>query len=332
MHCHRDFAFNTEVYAKNTIGYQANELTLSVPRLFFGYATGTNLFFPFSVGATTALFSERPTTDALADAIQMYQPTMLTNVPTMLGKLLTERPDVDLSCLRFQLSAGEALPPTLLEKFTEQFGTDIYDGIGSAEMFHIYCTNRPGDIKPGSLGKVVEGYELKVLPTEAEGPGAEACAANETGVLWVKGDSVSLGYYQNRDKSWATFHGHWCRTGDLFRMDEAGYLWFRGRSDDLFKVNGRWIAPQEIEECLLQHPAVAACVVIPFQLDGLTKPKAIVVLTSGYRGQELTEELQTHVQNLKAMYKWPRQITFVDDIPKNDRGKIDRKHLIKTMA
>ncbi len=332
MHCHRDFAFNTEVYAKQTIGYRSDELTLSVPRLFFGYATGTNLFFPFAVGATTALFSERPTTDALADAITMYQPTMLTNVPTMLGKLLTERPDVDLGCLRFQLSAGEALPPTLLEKFTEQFGTDIYDGIGSAEMFHIYCTNRPGDIKPGSLGKVVEGYELKILPTDAKGPGAEPCPANETGVLWVKGDSVALGYYQNRDKSWGTFHGHWCRTGDLFRMDESGYLWFRGRSDDLFKVNGRWIAPQEIEECLLQHPAVAACVVIPFQLDGLTKPKAIVVLKSDFREQDLTEELQLHVQNLKAMYKWPRQIEFVADIPKNDRGKIDRKHLIATMA
>lgn len=332
MHCHRDFAFNTEAYAKGTIGYQADDVTVSVPRLFFGYATGTNLFFPFSVGATTALYSERPTPDSLAEAIKHYQPTIVTNVPTMLGKLLTERPDVDLSCLRLQLSAGEALPPTLLSKFTEQFGTDIYDGIGSAEMFHIYCTNRPGDIKAGSLGTVVDGYELKILPSDAEGPGAKECQPGETGVLWVKGDSVASGYYRNRDKSWATFHGHWCRTGDLFSMDESGYLWFQGRSDDLFKVNGRWIAPQEIEECLLQHPSVAACVVIPFKLDGLTKPKAIVVLKSDYADQELTEELQKHVQENKAMYKWPRQIEFVPDIARNDRGKIDRKHLIKTMS
>jgi len=332
MHCHRDFAFNTEVYAKKTIGYQADDITVSVPRLFFGYATGTNLFFPFAVGATTALYSEPPTPDSLADAIVMYRPTVVTNVPTMLGKMLAQRPDVDLSCLRFQLSAGEALPPTLLKNFTEQFGTDIYDGIGSAEMFHIYCTNRPSDIKPGSLGKVVEGYELKVLPTDAEGPGAEPCPPDETGVLWVKGDSVALGYYQNREKSWATFHGHWCRTGDLFKMDEDGYLWFSGRADDLFKVNGRWIAPQEIEECLLQHESVAACVVIPFQLEGLTKPKAIVVLKQAYQGQDLTTELQTHVQEHKAMYKWPRQIDFVEDIPRNDRGKIDRKYLIEKMA
>jgi benzoate-CoA ligase family protein len=327
MHCHRDFAFNTEVYAKRTVGYVRDDVTVSVPRLFFGYATGTNLWFPFAVGATTALFSESATVESLARAIERYRPSVVTNIPTMIGKLLAERPGLDMRCVRFQLSAGEALPPTLLKRATEQFGTDIYDGIGSAEMFHIYCSNRPGDIRPGSLGRVVEGYELKVLPADAEGPGAPECAPGETGVLWVKGDSVALGYHRDRAKSWQTFHGAWCRTGDLFSKDADGALWFQGRADDLFKVAGRWLAPQEIEECLLQHAAVAACVVVPIEVDGLTKPKALVVLKAEFRGRDLAQELEHHVRDLRGKYKAPRIIEFVDDLPRNDRGKVDRKAL-----
>ena len=327
MHCHRDFAFNTEFYAKATIGYERNDVTVSVPRLFFGYATGTNVFFPFAVGATTALFSESASVESLARAIEMYRPTVITNIPTMLGKLLAERPNLDLKGVRFQLSAGEALPPTLLKNALEKFGTPIYDGIGSAEMFHIYCSNRPNDIKPGSLGRVVEGYELKILPADAEGPGAEEVAPGDTGVLWVKGESVALGYYRDRANSWKTFHGNWCRTGDLFSKDAEAYLWFQGRADDLFKVNGRWVAPQEVEECLLQHPAVAACAVVPFKIEGLDKPKALVVLKPEHRGRNLAEELQAHVRELRGRNKWPRVVEFVDDLPRNDRGKVDRKAL-----
>ncbi|MGH8482575.1 MAG: benzoate-CoA ligase family protein [Nevskiaceae bacterium] len=325
MHCHRDFAFNTEAYARRTIGYRREDVTVSVPRLFFGYATGTNLWFPFAVGATTALYSEPASPEALARAIEMYKPTVVTNVPTMIGKLLAERPDLKMKTVRFQLSAGEALPPTLLKNAIDAYGTDIYDGIGSAEMFHIYCSNRPGDIKPGSLGRVVEGYELKILPADAEGPGAEEVKPGDTGVLWVKGESVSLGYYRDRARSWKTFHGHWCRTGDLFSKDADGYLWFQGRADDLFKVNGRWVAPQEVEECLLQHPAVAACVVVPFKVEGLDKPRALVVLKPGHRGEELAAELQQHVRERRGNNKWPRVVEFVDDLPRNDRGKVDRK-------
>jgi len=327
MHCHRDFAFNCEVYAKRTVGYRREDVTVSVPRLFFGYATGTNLWFPFAVGATTALFSEPATVESLARAIEQYRPTVITNIPTMLGKLLAERPGLPMRGVRFQLSAGEALPPTLLQRALDAFGTPIYDGIGSAEMFHIYCTNRPGDIKPGSLGRVVEGYELKVLPADAEGPGADEVAPGETGVLWVKGDSVSLGYYRDRAKSWKTFHGHWCRTGDLFSKDADGYLWFQGRADDLFKVNGKWVAPQEVEECLLQHAAVAACVVVPFDVEGLTKPRALVVLKPEHRGRDLAAELQAHVRERRSPHKCPRIVEFVDDLPRNDRGKVDRKAL-----
>lgn len=329
MHTHRDFAFNTELYAKKTVGYQGSDITVSVPRLFFGYATGTNLFFPFAVGATTALFSEQPNPQTLSEAIQRYHPTIITNVPAMLGKLLIESPELDFSSVRFQLSAGEALPPTLLNQFLAHFKTDIYDGIGSAEMFHIYCTNRPDDIKPGSLGRVVEGYELKILPADAEGAGAQEVMPGETGVLWVKGDSVALGYHRDREKSWKTFHGKWCRTGDLFSKDEQGYLWFQGRADDLFKVNGRWMAPQEVEDCLLQHEDVATCVVVPIEIDGLLKPKAFIVLKQGNPDTEKIKELQGHVLARLAKHKYPRQIEFIGDIPKNDRGKIDRRQLIR---
>ncbi len=254
MHTHRDFAFNTEVYAKRTVGYRADDVTVSVPRLFFGYATGTNLMFPFAVGATAALFCERPTAEVLAAAIERYRPTVVTNVPTMMGKLLEHdearaqagEPRLDFGSIRFHLSAGEALPPALLRRFSERFHNDVYDGIGSAEMFHIYSTNRPGDIKPGSLGRVVEGYTIKILSSDAAGPGEPELPAGETGVMWVRGDSVALGYFQDRDKSWATFFGHWCRTGDLFRLDEEGYLFFSGRADDLLKVGGIWCAPVEV--------------------------------------------------------------------------------------
>ena len=353
MHSHRDFAWNTVVYAKHAIGYRADDVTVSVPRLFFGYATGTNLWFPFAVGATVGLFSERPTAETIAAAITHYRATVVTNVPTMLGKLLDldderrargESP-LDLSSVRFHLSAGEALPEPLLRRFTDRFGPkteagglgptagiNVYDGIGSAEMFHIYCTNRPGDVKPGSLGRVVEGYELAILPEDAVGPGAPRLPPGEIGILWVKGDSVAHGYFRDRDNSWKTFHGHWCRTGDLFSIDEQGYLYFQGRADDLFKVGGVFVAPREVEECMLAHPAVSMCAVIPAEAEGLTKPKAVVVLRPEARDRDraaLAAELKDHVQGKLSKHKYPRTIVFVDDLPKNDRGKVDKKTLLE---
>jgi benzoate-CoA ligase family protein len=340
MHTHRDFAFNTEVFAKKTIGMREDDVTVSVPRLFFGYATGTNLWFPFAVGATVGLFSERPTAESITAAITRYKATVVTNVPTMLGKILDlddERrargePGLDLSTVRFHFSAGEALPEPLMRRFIERFGGQIYDGIGSAEMFHIYCSNRPGDVKPGTLGRVVEGYELRILPEEATEPGAPELPRGEIGVLWVKGDSVAQGYFRDRDKSWKTFHGHWCRTGDLFSIDDAGYLTFQGRADDLFKVGGIFVAPREVEDCLLGHPAVSACAVIPAEDGGLTKPKAIVELRPDAEQRDrkaLAAELKLHVQGKLSKHKYPRWVIFVDDLPKNDRGKVDKKLLIE---
>ncbi len=337
IHSHRDFAYNTEVYAKKTVGYAQADITVSVPRLFFGYATGTNLFFPFAVGATVGMFSERPTPESLVAAIVRYRPSVITNVPTMLGKLLeydeseraAKRPGLDLTSVRFQLSAGEALPEALLRRWQERFRSDVYDGIGSAEMFHIYASNRPGDIKPGSLGRAVEGYELRILPEEADGAGATPCAPGEIGVLWVRGDSVSHGYWLDRDKSFRTFHGHWCRTGDLFSLDADGYVYFAGRADDLLKVGGLWVAPLEVEECLMAHGSVQLAAVIGVEDEGLVKPKAFVVLRgSEARSRELLEaELKAHVKDRLSKHKYPRFIEFLDDLPKNDRGKVDKKAL-----
>jgi benzoate-CoA ligase family protein len=339
MHTHRDFAYNTEVYAKRTVGYARDDRTVSVPGLFFGYATGTNLMFPFAVGATTCLFSERPTPEALASAIARYRPSVVTNVPTMMAKLLDhddalrargERP-LDFSCIRFHLSAGEALPPPLLARFTERFHNDVYDGIGSAEMFHIYASNRPGDVMPGSLGRAVDGYEIRILPSDAMEAGTAEMQRGETGVMWVRGDSVAQGYHLDRERSWEAFHGHWCRTGDLFRMDADGYLWFSGRADSLFKVGGVFVAPLEIEECLCGHEAVAMAAVIPAEEAGLVKPKAFVVCREGTMPPDvaaLRAALQDHVKARLSKHKYPRWVVFVDDLPRNDRGKVDRKSLI----
>jgi benzoate-CoA ligase family protein len=344
IHTHRDFAFNTEVYAKGTVGYRQTDVTVSVPRLYFGYATGTNLFFPFAVGATTCLFAERPTTQSLMAAIERHKPTIVTNVPTMIGKLLDHDSELlgkgerglDLSSIRFSLSAGEALPPSLLTRYLERFSQhdeggkhwgEVYDGIGSAEMFHIYATNRPGDVKPGSLGKVVDGYEIRILPQDAIGPGAPPLPPNEIGVMWVRGDSVALAYHEDREKSWQTFHGHWCRTGDLFRVDEEGYLWFAGRADDLLKVSGLWVSPLEVEDCLMQHPDVVLAAVIGANDEGLLKPKAFVVVREAAKGKDLASELQAHCKAKLTKHKYPRWIEIVDDLPKNDRGKVDKKLL-----
>jgi len=342
VHLQHDLPFNTEVFAKQTMGVNENDLTVSVPKLFFGYATGTNLLFPFAVGSATALFAERSTPEKLFEVIERYRPTILTTVPTMINSMLNA-PDAisrDLSSLRFCYSAGEALPPELYERWKKSLGVEICDGIGSAEMFHIYITNRPGDVKPGSLGKIVAGYEAKIV--DADG---KEVSPNEMGTLRIKGDSAALCYWNAHEKSKETFAGDWCTTGDQFHVDEEGYYWYHGRTDDMLKVSGIFVAPAEIENCLLQHEAVLECAVIGNDSgDGLVKPKAFVVLREQHQEigvhsgnqvnvfdpefQEiLIAELQTFVKTQLAPYKYPRWIEFVPSLPKNDRGKIDRKLL-----
>ena len=325
VHLQHDLPYNTEVFAKRTMGVNADDLTVSVPKLFFGYATGTNLLFPYAVGGATALFAERSTAEKMFEVIKRYRPTILTTVPTMINAMLNvpgATPE-DLSSLRFCYSAGEALPKELYERWMSTFGADICDGIGSAEMFHIYITNRPGDVKAGSLGRIVDGYEAKVV--DAEG---NEVATGEMGTLKIKGDSASLCYWNAHEKSKETFAGDWCTTGDQFHVDENGYYWYHGRTDDMLKVSGVFVAPTEIENCLLQHEAVLECAVVGHESEGLVKPKAFVVLREGFESaDQLAEDIKQFVKDHIAIYKYPRWVEFVDSLPKNDRGKIDRKKL-----
>jgi benzoate-CoA ligase len=325
VHLQHDLPFNTEVFAKATMGVNADDLTVSVPKLFFGYATGTNLLFPFAVGGATALFAERSTAEKMFEVIKRYKPTILTTVPTMINAMLNvpDASPADLLSLRFCYSAGEALPKELYERWMNAYGRDICDGIGSAEMFHIYITNRPGDIKPGSLGRIVNGYEAKIV--DADG---REVATGDMGTLKIKGDSAALCYWNAHEKSKETFAGDWCTTGDQFHVDENGYYWYHGRTDDMLKVSGVFVAPAEIENCLLQHEAVLECAVVGHEADGLVKPKAFVVLREGFEGgDQLAEQIKQFVKDHIAVYKYPRWIEFVPSLPKNDRGKIDRKQL-----
>jgi benzoate-CoA ligase family protein len=325
VHLQHDLPFNTEVFAKATMGVSADDLTVSVPKLFFGYATGTNLLFPFAVGGATALFAERSTAEKMFEVIKRYRPTILTTVPTMINSMLNV-PGVstdDLASLRFCYSAGEALPKELYERWMNTFGIDICDGIGSAEMFHIYITNRPKDVKPGSLGRIVSGYEARIV--DAEGKEVDT---GEMGTLRIKGDSAALCYWNAHDKSKETFAGDWCTTGDQFHVDEEGCYWYHGRTDDMLKVSGVFVAPAEIENCLLQHESVLECAVVGHESEGLVKPKAFVVLREGFEAaDQLAEEIKQFVKNHIAVYKYPRWVEFVDSLPKNDRGKIDRRKL-----
>jgi benzoate-CoA ligase len=326
VHLQHDLPFNTEVFARQTIGVSENDLTVSVPKLFFGYATGTNLLFPFAVGGATALFAERSTPEKLFEVIKRYRPTILTTVPTMINSMLNapESASNDLSSLRFCYSAGEALPVELYERWMRTFGVEIYDGIGSAEMFHIYITNRPGDVKAGSLGRIVEGYQACIVDAEQK-----EVSTGAMGTLKIKGDSAALCYWNAHEKSKETFAGDWCTTGDQFHVDVDGYYWYHGRTDDMLKVSGVFVAPAEIENCLLQHDAVVECAVVGHDPgDGLVKPKAYVVLRDGYVAQqELADEIKEFVKSRLALYKYPRWIEFASELPKNDRGKVDRKVL-----
>jgi benzoate-CoA ligase len=327
VHLHHDLPFNTEVFARRTVGVHENDLTVSVPKLFFGYATGTNLLFPFAVGGATALFEERSTPEKLFEVIERFRPTVLTTVPTMINAMLNARSEgeeKDLSSLRFCYSAGEALPVELYTRWMETFGVEIYDGIGSAEMFHIYITNRPNDVKPGSLGRIVEGYEALIVDAE----GAEV-PTGEMGTLRIKGDSAALCYWNAHEKSKETFSGDWCTTGDQFHVDAEGYYWYHGRTDDMLKVGGVFVAPAEIENCLLQHEAVREAAIIGHDAgDGLVKPKAFIVLRETHAPcAELAQSIQEFVKSHLALYKYPRWVEFINAMPKNDRGKIDRKQL-----
>ena len=331
VHTHADFRWSCETYAKQVAGYREDDVCLSVPKLFFGYATGTNLMFPFAVGATAVLFPERSTEDRMFDHVERYKVTFLTNVPTMINKLLqSPRCDaVDLSSLRVSLSAGEALPGALYDAWMARTGVEILDGIGSAEMFHIYISGYPGRVRTGSLGNVVPGYEVEIV--DAAGCPVED---GEVGRLRVRGGSTALCYWGDKAKSRETFQAEWCTTGDMFRRDAEGYYFYEGRADDLLKVSGIFVSPLEIENALLEHDAVAeVCVVGHEEEADLVKPYAFVVCAAGATGcDELAADLKAFLKDRLAPYKYPRWFAWCEDLPKNDRGKIARKDLKARLA
>lgn len=325
---HRSFANTTECYAKQALGYRPEDVTLSVPKLFFGYATGSNLLFPFAVGASTVLFPDRCTADALFERINRFRPTILVNVPTMVDRMVNHpsAADEDLSCLRFATSAGEALPIPLHERWNEQFGVELLDGLGTAEMWHIFISNRPGDVRPGTLGKVVPGFEVRVCDDD----GSEL-ADGEIGWLWVRGGSRAIGYWQAMEKTQRAFRGEWYVSGDMVCRNADGTFAYCGRSDDMLKVSGKWLSPQEVESCLREHPSVEDVAVIGIQDGtGLVKPHAFVVASDP--GPELSVDLQEFVRQRLDPYKYPRAVVFLETLPRTHLGKVDRGQLRRDHA
>ena len=325
---HRSFANTTELYGKRVLGMSPDDITLSVPKLYFGYATGINLFFPFSVGATSALFPERCTAETLFEKIRSFQPTVLVNVPTMVNHLVTHpsAAQQELSSLRLATSAGEALPAELHRRWDETFGIPLLDGLGTAEMWHIFISNRPDDVRPGTLGRPVEGFEVRAC--DADG---EDVPTGTVGIMRVRGDSLAIGYWQDEEKSAATFRDGWYLSGDMISFDADGYVTYGGRADDMLKVSGKWFSPKELENCLLQHPAVREVAVVGQKTEeGLVKPGAFVVLTDGVvASDELGAELQTWARTRLEPYKYPRDVVFMDDLPRTHLGKVDRGALAR---
>ncbi len=320
---HGAFANTTELYGKGILAISESDITLSVPKLYFGYATGANLFFPFSVGGSCILFPERCTADALFEQIRRHRPTVLVNVPTMVNHMVSHEKakEQDLSCLRLATSAGEALPVELYQRFKDSFGVELLDGLGTAEMWHVFLSNRPGDVTPGTLGKVVPGFEVKVCDDDGR-----ELPDGEVGWLWVRGRSRAIAYVQQLEKTMQAFRGEWYVSGDMLQKNADGTFTYAGRGDDMLKVGGKWLAPGEVENCLLSHPSVKECAVVGVvDESGLTKPQAFVV-PEGH-GDE--ETLKAWVRDKLEPYKAPRKITFLPALPRTHLGKVDRGKLRK---
>jgi benzoate-CoA ligase len=280
---------------------------------------GNGLYFPFSVGASAVYLSGRPTPRAVFEVIGKHRPTLYFGVPTLYGTMLET--DGSLNRVRMCISAGEALPPSLLERWKERFGIPITDGIGSTEMAHIFISNDGSDVRPGSTGKPVPGYEARIVDEDFRDLGE-----GEVGTLLIRGDSAAACYWNRHEKTKETMLGEWLNTGDKFYRDAEGYYYYVGRSNDMLKVGGIWVSPIEVENCIMDHPAVMECAVIGTpDTEGLVKPKAFVVLQHGNPpAHDLAREIKAFVKTTLAHYKYPRWIEFVDDLPKTATGKIKR--------
>ena len=324
VHSQGNLYWTAELYGKAVLQLRESDTVFSAAKLFFAYGLGNALTFPLSVGATTLLMAERPTPQATFKRMVDHQPTVFYGAPTGYGGMLAspDLPKKSQVALRLCSSAGEALPRDIGERWTAQFGCEIIDGIGSTEMLHVFLSNRPGDVRYGTTGKPVEGYEVELRNED----GSVVTGHNEIGDLFIQGPSSALMYWNNRDKSRDTFQGVWTKSGDKYTRDIDGYYTYAGRNDDMLKVSGIYVSPFEVEATLVQHPAILEAAVIgKNDSDGLTKTKAFIVLKAG---QNLTEdEVKAFVKERLAPYKYPRFIEFVAELPKTATGKIQRFRL-----
>jgi benzoate-CoA ligase len=323
VHTHANLWWTAELYGKPVLGLTENDVCFSAAKMYFAYGLGNALTFPLSVGATVVLMAERPTPDATFRRWVEHKPTVFFGAPTGFAGMLAspKLPAPEAVALRMCSSAGEALPGEIAQRFKAHFGCEIIDGIGSTEMLHIFISNRPGDVRYGTTGKPVEGYEV-----ELRGEDGRPVPDGEVGDLYIRGPSAALMYWCNREKSRETFQGGWTKSGDKYTRDADGYYTYAGRSDDMLKVSGIYVSPFEVEATLMQHPAVLEAAVIGKEdADGLTKTKAFVVLKDG---QSVTdEELKAFVKERLAPYKYPRFLEFVQELPKTATGKIQRFRL-----
>jgi benzoate-CoA ligase len=320
VHTHANPYWTAELYGSAILGLTEKDVCFSAAKLFFAYGLGNALTFPLSVGAATVLMAERPTPSAVFKRLTEHQATLFFGAPTGFAAMMAapNPPAKETLSLRLASSAGEALPADLGERFTQHFGVEVIDGIGSTEMLHIFISNRPGDVRYGTTGKPVPGYRVE-LRDELGGPTKDG----EAGDLYIDGPSSALMYWGAREKTRATFQGAWTRSGDKYVRNADGTYTYSGRSDDMIKVSGIYVSPFEVEATLVQHPSVLeAAVVGVADADGLTKTKAFVVLKSGAEANE--EELKAFVKDRLAPFKYPRQIEFLTDLPKTATGKIQR--------
>jgi len=320
VHLHSHLIQTAELYGRAILGMREDDVVFSAAKLFFAYGLGNALTFPMSVGAATVLWPARPTPTDVFNVLKQFQPTIFCGVPTLYAALLADanRPKKSEVAMRVCTSAGEALPADIGNRWTREFGCEILDGIGSTEMLHIFLSNRPGEVRYGTTGKQVPGYELRIVADDGR-----ECGDGEIGELQIKGPSAALMYWNNRAKTKATFAGEWTKSGDKYTRDADGYYTYGGRSDDMLKVGGIYVSPFEVEACLMTHAAVLEAAVIGVaDTDELVKPKAYVVLKPGQ--QASAGDLQLHVKNALAPYKYPRWVEFVGELPKTATGKIQR--------
>ncbi len=324
VHLHSHLVHTAVLYGTAVLGIREDDVVFSAAKLFFAYGLGNSMTFPFHVGAAAVVTAERPTPEVVMRVLRRHHPTIFYGVPTLYGAILAD-PANDRSTgsarLRMCASAGEALPRDIGERWQKRMGAPILDGLGSTEMLHIFLSNRPDDVRYGTTGRPVPGYELRLVDEEGR-----AVGEGEIGELLVRGPSAASCYWNNREKSLATFQGAWTRTGDKYTRDAAGYYTYAGRSDDMIKAGGIWVSPAEVESTLIAHDAVLeAAVVGRDDGQGLMKPAAYVVLRAGVEPSEaLAEELKEYVKGRLAPYKYPRWVEFVAALPKTATGKIQR--------